>query len=599
MLVTQNLIKDQETLPRWNLTDLYSSVDDEKISEDLKDAKDKAQAFSNKYNGMFVEAEKWQPCDLLSAIQDYEVISEILQKLGSYAGLFYYTNLKDSKAQQFNQKIQEKVTEIASHLIFFTLDLNKIEDVDLQNVYQAEKGLVRYKSWFDNLRAFRPHQLSPDLEKLFMEKSLTSSSAWGRLFEETLTGIKFTVDDKALSITQVLDYMSHKDPEQRLKGATSLSKGLSDNIGIFTFITNTLAKDKEIEDTWRHYPTPTTERHLANQVEGEVIEALASAVKASYPSLSHRYYAIKAKILGVKKLEYWDRNSPLPHADDQYIDYEQAKSTVLNAYQAFSPKMAELGQRFFDKGWIDVPPYDGKTSGAFSHSTVPSVHPYILLNYQGKMRNVMTLAHELGHGVHQILAGEQGVILSSTPLTIAETASVFGEMLTFRSLLANTKDQIQRRNLLASKVEDMLNTVVRQIAFYEFEKQIHDGRRLGELSPDDIGEIWFKTQAEALGPSVNIDPIVRPFWSYISHFIHSPFYVYAYAFGDCLVNSLYAVYQTSPDGFVERYIEMLQKGGSERYSELLAPFGLNARDPLFWQKGLDMISGFIDELEAI
>ena len=277
MLVTQNITKVEETLPRWDLTDLYSSVDDEKIAQDLNDAKGKAQEFSNKYEGLFAEAGKWQPCDLLASIQTYEIISEILQKLGSYAGLFYYT-------------------EIASHLIFFTLDLNKIEDADLQNAYQTEKGLVRYKSWFDNLRAFRPHQLSSDLEKLFMEKSLTSSSAWGRLFEETLTGIKFTVDDKVLSITQVLDYMSHKDPEQRLKGATSLSKGLSDNIGIFTFITNTLAKDKEIEDTWRQYPTPTTERHLANQVEAEVIEALASAVKASYPSLSHRYYAIKAKI---------------------------------------------------------------------------------------------------------------------------------------------------------------------------------------------------------------------------------------------------------------------------------------------------------------
>ncbi|RYG93995.1 MAG: oligoendopeptidase F, partial [Alphaproteobacteria bacterium] len=311
------------------------------------------------------------------------------------------------------------------------------------------------------------------------------------------------------------------------------------------------------------------------------------------------YYKMKAKWLGMDALNYWDRNAPLPETPSQLVSWDEARDTVLSAYGAFSPDMAAIAKDFFDKGWIDAPVKPGKAPGAFAHPTVPSAHPYVLVNYLGKPRDVMTLAHELGHGVHQVLAGDQGALMSSTPLTLAETASVFGEMLTFRALLAKTKDKAERKAMLAQKVEDMINTVVRQIAFYEFERRLHTARKDGELTSDQIGEIWLSVQGESLGPAIRISEGYETWWSYIPHFVHSPFYVYAYAFGDCLVNSLYAVYQNAEDGFQERYFALLRAGGTQHYAELLKPFGLDATDPSFWDKGLSMIEGLIDELEAL
>jgi oligoendopeptidase F len=358
-----------------------------------------------------------------------------------------------------------------------------------------------------------------------------------------------------------------------------------------------LIKEKEVEDKWRQYKKPVSSRNRVNQVEDEVVDALVGTVTKNYQKLSHRYYALKAKWFDVSQLNYWDRNAPIPGEDDAIISWKEAKEIVLNSYNTFSPHLATIGEQFFDKNWIDASPRAGKASGAFSHPTVPSVHPYILMNYQGKSRDVMTLAHELGHGIHQVLAGRQGHLMADTPLTLAETASVFGEMLTFQSMLKNKTSPEQRRLMLASKVEDMLNTVVRQIAFHEFETHLHDERRSGELTPDDIGEIWMKIQKKSLGPAIKLDPNYSAFWSYIPHFIHSPFYVYAYAFGDCLVNSLYAVYEESESGFTEKYIEMLSAGGTLRHKELLSPFNLDAGNPEFWEKGLSMIEGFIDELD--
>jgi oligoendopeptidase F len=301
----------------------------------------------------------------------------------------------------------------------------------------------------------------------------------------------------------------------------------------------------------------------------------------------------------MEQLEYWDRNAPLPETPSQVVPWQQAKETVLSAYQSFAPEMADITRNFFDRNWIDAPAKPGKAPGAFAHPTVPSAHPYVLVNYLGKPRDVMTLAHELGHGVHQVLAGKQGALMCATPLTLAETASVFGEMLTFRALLANTKDQRERKAMLAQKVEDMINTVVRQIAFYEFERKLHTARKEGELTAEQIGEFWLSVQAESLGPAIRISEGYESWWTYIPHFIHSPFYVYAYAFGDCLVNSLYAVYQNAAEGFQEKYFELLKAGGTKHYSELLKPFGLDAADPSFWDKGLSMIEGLIDELEAL
>jgi oligoendopeptidase F len=589
---------DLGTLPEWDLTHLYSSLKDPKIATDLKECETNAQDFFKKYNQLF-KSEKWSGQDLYSAISLYEEISEALGKLSSFAGLSYYKNLKSTEIQKFYQEIQEKLTTIGSHFIFFTLDINQIDDDKLLTELKNTPDLKHYKPWLDQVRTFRDHQLTNDLEKLFMEKALTSSRAWNRLYDETLASMKFILDGQSLTLPQITEKMNHLDPSIRRQSAMALSDGLQQNISLLTMVTNTLAKDKEIEDIWRKYPDPTSERHLGNQVESEVVDALVKAVKTSYPKLSHRYYKLKAKLLGQSTLQYWDRNAPLPQADDKKISWLQARQIVLDAYQKFSPKMADIGRQFFDKNWIDVPVLEGKTSGAFSHPSVPSVHPYILLNYLGKQRDVMTLAHELGHGIHQVLAGKQGYFLADTPLTLAETASVFGEMLTFKSLLTQESDPIRKRQLLASKIEDMLNTVVRQIAFYNFEQEVHAARRKGELTSEDLGDIWMKTQQEALGDGVILDPIIRPFWGYISHFIHSPFYVYAYAFGDCLVNSLYAIYEQQPDGFSDKYIELLSAGGSKRYPELLAPFGLDAKHPDFWLQGLNMISRFIDDLEMM
>jgi len=416
-----------------------------------------------------------------------------------------------------------------------------------------------------------------------------------------MTDLRFDVAGEAapLTLEPALNLLSNPNEEKRKAAADALAKTFGANIRLFTLITNTLAKDKEISDRWRHFSDVADSRHLANRVEAPVVDALVAAVRAAYPRLSHRYYAMKAKWLGKDTLEHWDRNAPLPDRPERVVAWSEAKDMVLGAYQGFAPEMAKVARDFFDKRWIDAPVRPGKAPGAFSASTVPSVHPYVLMNYQGKTRDVMTLAHELGHGVHQVLAAPQGPLLSQTPLTLAETASVFGEMLTFRKLLSETQDAKERKAMLAGKVEDMLNTVVRQIAFYTFERRVHEGRRTGELTSDQINAHWMAVQSESLGPAIRLNPGYEVFWTYVPHFIHSPFYVYAYAFGDCLVNSLYGLYQEAHPGFVEKYFALLRAGGSKHHSELLAPFGLDAADPAFWDKGLAVIAGLIDEIEAL
>jgi len=506
--------------------------------------------------------------------------------------------MSDAEIGRFYQMMQERVTDIGSTVLFFTLELNKLEDADLKEKLKAP-ALAHYAPWLRDVRVFRPHQLSDELEKMLHEKYVAGRAAWTRLFEETMAALRFPVDGKDLTSAEALHLLSEPDPRLRKAAAKSLGEVLGKNARLFSLITNTLAKDKEIEDRWRHYPRPISSRNLGNYVEDEVVDALISAVRASFPRLAHRYYRLKARWFGVETLPYWDRNAPLPDEPHRIIPWPEARDTVLAAYGRFSPELAKIGKRFFDGRWIDAPVRAGKSPGAFAHPTVPSAHPYLLLNYQGKTRDVMTLAHELGHGVHQVLAGTQGALMADTPLTLAETASVFGEMLTFRALLAAETDPTSRKVMLASKVEDMLNTVVRQIAFVEFERRIHDERRQGELTPDRIGEIWMSVQGESLGPAITFEDEYKYYWTYIPHFIHTPFYVYAYAFGDCLVNSLYAVYQGADQGFAEKYLDMLRAGGTRRHKELLAPFGLDASDPKFWDKGLSVIAGFVDELEKM
>ena len=582
-------------LPEWDLRDLYPGRDSAELRRDLERSEAQAAAFRTRYEGKLAAL---PGAALGAAVAEYERLQETLGRIMSYASLVYAGDMEDAETGRFFQNMQEKVNAIATVLLFFTLELNRIEEADLAAKLESPE-LRHYAPWLRDTRAFRPHQLADEIETLLHEKYVAGRAAWTRLFDETMAGLRFAVDGTELTSAEALHLLSEADPGKRRRAAKALGEVFAKNARLFALITNTLAKDKEIEDRWRHFPRPISSRNLGNFVEDEVVDALISAVRASFPALSHRYYRLKARWFGVATLPYWDRNAPLPEQDDALVPWPEAERIVLGAYAAFSPELADIGRRFFVNRWIDAPVRPGKSPGAFAHPTVPSAHPYLLLNYQGRTRDVMTLAHELGHGVHQVLAGPQGQLMADTPLTLAETASVFGEMLTFRALLGAERDPRRRKIMLASKVEDMLNTVVRQIAFVEFERRVHDERRQGELTAERIGELWMAVQGESLGPAITFEPEYRHYWTYIPHFIHTPFYVYAYAFGDCLVNSLYAVYQGAAPGFAAKYLDMLRAGGSKRHRELLAPFGLDAGDPGFWRKGLSVIAGFIDELEAM
>lgn len=593
--VRARALKSEPALPEWDLEDLYSGPDAPELEADLAWAEAQSKAFAGRYRGCLADLDG---VTLGEAITAYEGIAERLGKATSYAQLVFAANVGDPEAGRFYQTVQERATDISTETLFFTLEINRLDDAVLAKQLESPAA-GRYAPWIRDLRAFRPHQLSDEVEQLLHEKSVTGRAAWVRLFEETVADLRFPMDGKALTLADVLNGLTDHDRAIRRKSAKALGRVLGGNLRLFSLITNMLAKDKEIEDQWRKFPFPVSERNLHNQVDDAVVEALVASVRDAFPDLAHRYYRLKARWFGRKTLDYWDRTAPLPDDEDRPYTWDAARALVLDAYGGFAPEMADIAKRFFDHRWIDAPPRPGKDSGAFSHPTVPSAHPYILMNFHGRARDVMTLAHELGHGVHQVLSAGQGALMADTPLTTAETASVFGEMLTFRAMLDGETAPPRRRILLAGKVEDMLNTVVRQIAFHEFERRVHDERRTGELSAERLGEIWLDVQRESLGPAIRFHDEYRNFWAYVPHFVHTPFYVYAYAFGDCLVNSLYDVFQKGHPGFQAKYLDMLRAGGTLRHKELLAPFGLDAGDPTFWRRGLDVISGFIDELEAM
>ena len=585
-------------LPEWNLDDLYRGLDDRAIKRDLDRTDAECVAFEEAYKGKLAGLAADGGAALAAAVRRYEAIDDLMGRLSSFAGLIHAGNTLDPARTKFYGDVQERLTAASIHLLFFTLELNRIDDAVLDKA-MADPALGHYRPWLEDVRRYRPYQLEDRVEQLFHEKSVTAYSAWNRHFDATIANLRFKVAGKSLAIEPTLNFLQDRSGAKRKTAAQALAHTFKDNVQQFALVTNTLAKDKEISDRWRGFADIADERHLANRVEREVVDALVAAVRAAYPRLSHRYYAIKAGWFGKKRLPHWDRNAPLPQVPMRNVPWSEAKDTVLSAYRAFSPKMADIAARFFNERWIDAPVRPGKAPGAFSHPTTPSAHPYVLVNYQGKPRDVMTLAHELGHGVHQVLAAPNGALMAPTPLTLAETASVFGEMLTFQKLLAATRNKKERKAMLAAKVEDMINTVVRQIAFYTFERAVHTERKDGELTAARIGELWMDVQHESLGPAIELKPGYEKFWCYIPHFIHSPFYVYAYAFGDCLVNSLYAVYENAAEGFAERYLAMLAAGGTKHYSELLAPFGLDARDPAFWQGGLGVIERLIEELENL
>ncbi len=585
-------------LPEWDFSALYTGPDAPELSRDFDWLTQECADFAKTYEGKLAQLDA---SAMLDCVRRYEKIDMVAGRLMSYAGLRYYQNTIDPSRAKFMADAQDRVTNATTPLVFFSLEMNRIEDAAFDALLTANGDLARYRPVFERMRAMRPYQLSDELEKFLHDQSVVGASAWNRLFDETMAGLEFEVEgeEEPLGLEATLNLLTDPDRAKREAGARALSEVFGKNIKLFARVHNTLAKEKEVEDRWRKMPTPQTGRHLSNHVEPEVVEALRNAVVAAYPRLSHRYYALKAKWLGLDQMEVWDRNAPLPLEAPRKIGWDEARETVLDAYAGFSPQLAELAEPFFSQGWTDAAVKPGKAPGAFAHPTVTDAHPFVMLNYLGKPRDVMTLAHELGHGVHQRLAAGQGELLSSTPLTLAETASVFGEMLTFRRMLEKAKTTEERKVLLAGKVEDMINTVVRQIAFYDFECKLHAARREGELTPEDINALWMSVQAQSLGPVFNFMEGYETFWSYIPHFVHSPFYVYAYAFGDGLVNALYAAYEAAPEGFQDKYFEMLKAGGSKHHKELLAPFGLDASDPAFWDKGLAMIEGFIDELEAM
>jgi oligoendopeptidase F len=587
-------------LPVWDLSDLYASMDAPEVQRDVVRAEQLAIEFETRWKGRLAETAAGSDGGALlaEAVAQFEELEDLMGRVGSFAGLLHAGDTSDPVRAKFYGDVNDRLTAIGTYLLFFPLELNRLDDALVETALQAP-ALARYRPWIEDLRLEKPYQLEDTIERLFLEKSVTGRSAWNRLFDETLASLRFDVEGETLTLEPTLNRLLHPEEARRKAAAEALAATFRENLRLFTLITNVLAKDKSISDDWRGFKDVAAARHLSNRVEPEVVEALVSAVRDAYPRLSHRYYALKARWLGKERLEHWDRNAPLPETIDRKVSWDEARETVLSAYRGFAPEMSAIAGRFFDKRWIDAPTRPGKAPGAFSHPTVPSAHPYVLLNYQGKPRDVMTLAHELGHGVHQVLAADQGPLLAPTPLTLAETASVFGEMLTFRALLDRAADQRERKILLAGKAEDMLNTVARQIAFYTFERKVHLERRVGELSADRLGEIWLEVQSESLGPAIRLNPGYETFWTYIPHFIHSPFYVYAYAFGDCLVNSLYAVYERAESGFQGKYLAMLKAGGSKRHKELLAPFGLDASDPGFWQMGLAMIEKIITELEAM
>ena len=583
-------------LPEWDLSDLYASEDAAELQADLTWLKQSCIDFSNDYEGKLAQL---NADEMLKAVERYEAIDIIAGRIMSFAGLRYYQLTSDPERAKFMSDMQDKLTEHTTKLVFYGLEFNRLEEEALSKLLAQNAALARYKPVFDRMRAMKPYQLSDEMERFLHDQSVVGAAAWNRLFDETVASLVFTIDGEDLPLEAAANKLSEQDRDTREAAAREIARVLRENTSLFARVHNTLAKDKEIEDRWRKMPTPQTGRHLSNHVEAEVVEALRNAVVAAYPKLSHRYYALKAKWLGLETMQIWDRNAPLPIEDDKLVDWTAAQEMVLSAYAEFSPEMAEIAKQFFTKSWIDAAVKPGKAPGAFAHPTVTTVHPYVMLNYLGKPDDVMTLAHELGHGVHQVLAAQQGELLSSTPLTLAETASVFGEMLTFRKLLAAAKTPQERKVLLAGKVESMINTVVRQIAFYDFECKLHAARAEGELTPDQINAIWMSVQGESLGPVFEFMDGYETFWSYIPHFVHSPFYVYAYAFGDGLVNALYAVYEEGDTEFQAKYFDMLRAGGSKHHTELLAPFGLDASDPKFWDKGLSMISAMIDELEAM
>ena len=588
-----------DALPEWTLTDLYDGRDDPRLESDLAAAKAANDELAS-LEGLFLQA-RGEP-QRLGVLLDrgvrlYEDATNGLWTVGAFASLSASTQRDDPSWAKFEGDLRARSSQIAAESLFFALELNQLEDAELAAALEAHPPARRWSPWLRRVRLSRPHELTPDLERYIVDRSPAVAS-WVRLYDETLAKLKAKVGDEDLTLPEALNRLSDPDGARRKAAADGLAQALEARASTQGLVMNTLAFEKQVEDRWRRFSDPAQSRHLANEVDAAAVNAMEAAVVEAYPRLSHRYYALKAKVMGRKTLDYWDRNAPLTSAAPRAYGWDEARTIVLDSFQALAPKFADTAQTFFAQPWIDARPRAGKQSGAYSHPVTATRHPYVFMNYMGERRDVLTLAHELGHAVHQTLCAPLGTLLADTPLTLAETASIFGEGLVFDRLLAEASPA-DRKGLLAGKIEDGLNTVVRQIAFHRFERRFHEARLEGELAPDQIGALWLEVMAESLGPAVTLNAGYEHYWAYVSHFVHAPFYVYAYAFGDLLVRGLMEKRREDPDRFAPLYEDLLSAGGVKTYVEALAPFGLDPRDKAFWAAGCVQLERLVDEFEAL
>ena len=585
--------------PLWDLSDLYRSREDGQIATDLEAGR-AVVAELNALQGRML-ALRADPvalgATLALAIDLYERASNTLGGLGAYAFLAASTARDDAAAQGFEADIREKTTAIVTPTVWLTLEINQLEEAEIEAALAAEPGTARFRPWLRRVRANKPHELSEQMETFIAER-MPISAQWPRLFDETLTTLRVEAGKASLTLAEALNQLSDPKPEARKAAAEGLNVALAARVPTLALVLNTVVAEKQLEDKWRGFARPADARHLMNEVDGESVDAMAEAVAAAYPKLSHRYYALKARALGKPKLDQWDRNAPLETTRPRTYDWQQGRTLVLDSFRDLGGEFADVAGQFFDNPWIDGRAGPGKQSGAYAHPVTANRHPYVFMNWMGERRDVLTLAHELGHGVHQTLAAGQGTLLADTPLTLAETASIFAEGLTFDRLLANAP-QAEQRGLLAGRIEDGLNTVVRQIAFHRFEVRFHEERAAGEVPAERIGQLFLEEMGASLGPAVTLNPGYEAWWSYVGHFVHSPFYVYAYAFGDLLVAALMEHRAKDPEGFTPLYRQLLAGGGTKTYVEALEPFGLNPRDPAFWTIGTRRLERLIDQFEAV
>jgi oligoendopeptidase F len=588
-----------DRLPEWRLDDLYADRKDPRIAADLALAQNRTEDLLT-LKGQLVAARadaKLLGERLDRGIQLYEAVTNALWGVGAYAMMAASTARDDAAWSKFEADFRARAAQIGAESLFFTLEVNELEDAELEAALAADEGAARWRPWLRRVRLTRPHELTPDLERMLVDRSPAVAN-WMRLWDETLARLTAQVGEERLTLSETLNRLSDPDAARRRAAGEALASALAERSPVLALSLNTLAFEKQVEDRWRKYPTPAASRHIANEVDAQAVEALEAAVVEAYPSVSHRYYRLKAKVMGLEALSAWDRNAPLETTAPKTYAWDEARGMVLESFAALAPQFAQTAETFFTQPWIDARPRPGKQSGAYSHPVTAERHPFVFLNYMGERRDVLTLAHELGHAVHQTLCRPLGTLLADTPLTLAETASIFGEGLVFERLLAQATPA-ERRSLLAGKIEDGLNTVVRQIAFHRFETRFHAARAAGELSPDEIASLFLEVMGESLGPAVTLNEGYQHYWAYVSHFVHSAFYVYAYAFGDLLVRGLMEKRREDPQGFAPLYEQLLAAGGTKTYVEALAPFGLDPRQKAFWAAGMKQLERLVDEFEAL